>query len=132
MNFYNSKPDYIFHTNQQANIITGESDTTEATQQQQQQQHAMLSCFSRVQLFMTLWTVARQAPFLPIGFSRQEYQSRLPGPSPGDHSDPGIEPMSPTSPALVGRLFTTSATWKASNARLIPNKHFRITEPEGH
>ena len=40
------------------------------------------------------WTVARQAP-LPMGFSRQEYWSGLPFPSPGDHPDPGIEPRSP-------------------------------------
>ena len=39
------------------------------------------------------WTVACQAP-LSIGFSRQEYWSGLPFPSPGDLSDPGIEPWS--------------------------------------
>ena len=42
----------------------------------------------------TLWTVARQAP-LPMGFSKQEYWSGLPFPSPGELSDPGIEPGSP-------------------------------------
>ena len=42
----------------------------------------------------TPWTVALQAP-LSIGFSRQEYGSGLPLPSPGDLPDPGIEPMSP-------------------------------------
>ena len=50
---------------------------------------------SRVQLFVTPWIVAHQAP-LSMGFSRQEYQSGLPFPSPGDVSDPGIEPRSPT------------------------------------
>ena len=49
---------------------------------------------SRVQLFATPWTVARQAP-LSIGFSRQEYWSGLPFPSPGDLPKPGIEPRSP-------------------------------------
>ena len=49
---------------------------------------------SRVQLFATPWTVARQAP-LSMGFSRQEYWSGLPFPSPGDLPDPGIEPGSP-------------------------------------
>ena len=49
---------------------------------------------SRVQLFVTPWTVARQAP-LPMGFSRQEYWSELPFPSPGDLPNPGIEPKSP-------------------------------------
>ena len=37
----------------------------------------------------------------------QEYWSTLPFPSPGDLSDPGIEPESPVSPALAGRFFTT-------------------------
>ena len=48
-------------------------------------------------LCMTLatpWTVARQAPLF-VGFSRQEYWSGLPFPSPGDLPDPGIEPGSP-------------------------------------
>ena len=45
-------------------------------------------------------------------FSRQEYQSGLPCPSPGDLPDPGIELKSLTSPALAGRFFTTSATWE--------------------
>ena len=71
-----------------------------------------LSCFSRVQLFVTLWTVAHQAP-LSTGFSRQEYWSGLPCPSPGALLDPGIEPTSLMSPALSGELFTTRATWEA-------------------
>ena len=50
--------------------------------------------FSRVQLFVTPWTVAYQAP-LSMGFSRQEYWSGLPFPSPGDLPDPRIEPRSP-------------------------------------
>ena len=44
---------------------------------------------------MTPLTVACQDP-LPIGFSRQEYWSRVSFPSPGDHPDPGIEPESPS------------------------------------
>ena len=59
----------------------------------------MLSRFSRVLLFVTLWTIACQAP-LSIGFSKQEYWSRLPLPAPGDLPDPGIEPMSLVVPAL--------------------------------
>ena len=55
----------------------------------------MLCHVSHVQLFATLWTVAHQAP-LSMGFSRQEYWSRLPFPIPGDLPDPGIEPASPT------------------------------------
>ena len=49
---------------------------------------------SRVRLFATPWTVADQAP-PSMGFSRQEYWSGLPFPSPGDLPDPGIEPGSP-------------------------------------
>ena len=48
---------------------------------------------SRVRLFATPWTVALQAP-LSMGFSRQEYWSGLPFPSPGYLPDPGIEPGS--------------------------------------
>ena len=47
----------------------------------------------------TPWTTARQAP-LHMGFSRQEYWSGLPFPSPGDPPDPEIEPGSPTLQAL--------------------------------
>ena len=49
---------------------------------------------SRVQLFATPWTVAYQAPLF-MGFSRQEYWSGVPFPSPGDLPDPGIKPGSP-------------------------------------
>ena len=51
----------------------------------------VLSC---VPLVVTPWTVVYQAS-LSMGFSRQEYWSGLPFPSPGDHPDPGIEPRSP-------------------------------------
>ena len=50
---------------------------------------------SRVQLFATPWAVAYQAS-QSMGFSRQEYWSGLPFPSPGDLPDPGIESRSPT------------------------------------
>ena len=49
---------------------------------------------SRVQLFVTLWTVAHQAP-PSLGFFRQEYWGGLPFPSPGDLPNPGIEPGPP-------------------------------------
>ena len=49
---------------------------------------------SRVRLFVTPWTVAHQAP-PSMEFSRQEYWSGLPFPSPGDLPNPGIEPRSP-------------------------------------
>ena len=47
------------------------------------------------------------------GFSKQEYWSGLPRPSPGDLPDLGIKPMSLTSPALARGFITTSATWEA-------------------
>ena len=53
-----------------------------------------------------------QAP-QSMRFSREEYWSGLPFLNPGDLPHPGIEPTSLTSPALAGRFFTTSATWKA-------------------
>ena len=73
----------------------------------------ILSCFSPVQLFATLWTVACQAP-LSLGFSRQKYWSGLPCPPPGDLPDPGTEPVSLSSPALAGKFFTTSTTGDAT------------------
>ena len=72
----------------------------------------MLSHFSHVRLFATLWTIAHQVP-LSTGFSRQEHWGGLPCPSPEDLPNPGIEPASLTSPALAGGFFTTSATWEA-------------------
>ena len=57
---------------------------------------------------MTLWAVAHQA-HLFMGFSRQEYWSGLPFPSPEDFPDPGIESVSP---ALAAEFFTTEPTGK--------------------
>ena len=70
---------------------------------------------SHVQLFATLWTVARQAP-LSMGFSWQEYWSGLPCSPPGDLSDPGIKPASLASltfSILTGGCFTTSMNCEA-------------------
>ena len=68
---------------------------------------------AHVQLFKTPWTVVHQTP-LSMGFSRQEYWSWLPFPSPGHLPDAGkIEPVSLMSPALASRFFTTSTTWEA-------------------
>ena len=55
--------------------------------------------FSHIQLFVTLWTVAHQAP-LSMGFSRQERWSGLLCPPPGALPHPGIEPASPAASAL--------------------------------
>ena len=67
-----------------------------------------LSC---VQLFAAPWTVAHQASW-SMEFPRQEYANGEKFPT-VDLSDPGIKPMSLSSPALAGGFFTTSATWEA-------------------
>ena len=71
----------------------------------------MLNCFSHVQLFVILWTVAHQAPLF-MEFSRQEYWSELPCPPPRNLPDPGIKPMFLKSPALAVRFFTSNTTWE--------------------
>ena len=76
-----------------------------------------LSCFSRVQLCATLWTIPRQAP-LSMGFSRQDYWSGLPCLPPGDLPNLGTEPRALKSPALTGGFFTTSSTWEAPIIRV--------------
>ena len=71
-----------------------------------------LSCYmqaqslSFVQLFVTLWAVACQAP-LSMEFPRQEHWGGLPFPPPGDLTDPGMEPVASAAPALAGGFFTT-------------------------
>ena len=66
----------------------------------------MPSHFNHIQLFVTLWTIAHQAP-LSMGFSRQEYWSGLPCPPPGNLPNSGIKPESLMSPTLAGRFLTT-------------------------
>ena len=72
----------------------------------------MHECFVVSNSFADLWTVAHQGP-LSMGFSRQEYWSRLLFPTPRDLPHPEIEPKSLASPALAGGFFTASATWEA-------------------
>ena len=66
----------------------------------------MVSRFSCVWLFATLWIITHQAP-LSKGFSKQECWSGLPCPPPGGLPDPGIKPTSLMSPALASGFFTT-------------------------
>ena len=71
---------------------------TEVTEHACEDEHGIVlkvKSLSHVQLFVTPWTVASQAP-QSMEFSRQEYWSGLPFPSPGDLPNPGIEPGSPT------------------------------------
>ena len=72
----------------------------------------LLSHFSRVWLFKTLWTVACQAP-LYMGILQAEYWSGLPCPPPGHLPNLKMEPTSLMSPELAGMYFKTSATWEA-------------------
>ena len=85
-----------------------------------------MKSLSPVQLFVTPWTVAHQAP-PAMGFSKQEYWSGLPFPSPGDLSDPGIEPVSPE--------FQTDALTSEPPGKLLFSSigpTTRGTEPESH
>ena len=71
----------------------------------------VLSHFSHIWLFATLWTP------LSMGFSRQEYWSGLPCPPPGDLPNPGIEPASLVDPVLQVDFLLTEphgkpTTWK--------------------
>ena len=69
-----------------------------------------LSHFSRIQLFVTLWTVALPRFLCPWDSPGKNTGSGLPFPTPGALSNPVIKPVSLTSPALAGEFFTTSTT----------------------
>ena len=92
----------------------------------------MLSHFSRVQLFATLWTVAHQAP-LSMGFSRQEYWSGLLCPSPGYLPHPGIKPQSPALQAdsllLSQRGSPNKYAVYISNGIHVPNRNWQVSMP---
>ena len=77
----------------------------------------VLSCFSCVRLFVTLWAVGCRAP-LSMGFSRQGHWSGLPCPSPGYLPNPGVEPESLMPSALTGGFFTTNAAWEGNKGYL--------------
>ena len=77
----------------------------------------VLSCFSRVQLFVTLWTVACQAPQF-MGFSRQEYWSQLLFPFPEEFPNPVIKPESP---ALQADSLPSEPPGKPSDPCLLGN-----------
>ena len=80
---------------------------------------------SRVSFFAAPWTVAHEA--LPsVEFSGQEYWSGVLFPTPEGLPYPGIKPVSLVSPALAGRFFTTSTTWKAPNSVVIAIKFWEI------
>ena len=72
---------------------------------------------SWVHLSTTPWTEQCQAP-ASMGFSMQEYWNGLPFASPGDLPEPGIELVSPVSPALVGNFFTTEPPGKPNQLEI--------------
>ena len=82
----------------------------------------VLSHFSCIQLSVTIGTVACQA-LLSMGFSRQEYWSGLPLPTPEDIPDSGIKSTSPATPALEGGFFTTEPPGKP------PLQYFCLENP---
>ena len=93
---------------------------------------------SRVQLFTTLWTIAHQAS-LSMRFSRQEYWSGLPFPSPGDLPDPRIESVSLTSPALAAPpgkpikthiLFSNNISVFGMNGELVSEHLSLFSDPD--
>ena len=79
---------------------------------------AHVQFLSHFQIFVTPWTVARQAP-LSMGFSRQEHWSGLLCPPPRGLPDPGVKPMSVTSPASAGRFFTTGSVIPGSISQFL-------------
>ena len=86
----------------------------------------VLSCFSRVWLFATLWTVACQAPLSTGTLQARIYWSGLPCPPPEDLPDPGTEPASLLSLALAGGFFTTNSTWEAPGLSVLMTKLFSL------
>ena len=90
------------------------------------QETCVLCChFCGGRLSVTPWTTARQAS-LSLGFSRQAYWSGLPCPLPGDLPDPGIEPMSPMSPALQADSLPTEPSGKPTD--ICGQYHFQATK----
>ena len=86
-------------------------------------------CFSHVRLWVTLWTVACQAP-LTMGFPRQEYWNGLTFPSPGNLPNPGIELASLRPPALQTGSLPLAPPGKPKKSTRCFNKT-DLTESQG-
>ena len=83
----------------------------------------VLSCFSPVWVFATLWTEGCQAP-LSMGFSRQEYWSGLPFPPPGDLPDSGIDQrIKPYISCIGRRVLYEHSKIKTGTLQILANKH---------
>ena len=89
--------------------------------------HCITCVLSHVQLFVTPWPVAHQAP-LSMGFDRQEYYSGLPFPSRGDFPDPGIEPKLP---ALQADSLPLEPQWKESTCQCRRHKRHGFNPWDG-
>ena len=93
-----SEPRHIHSTKYKSSI-----ECCHGTEYSCYKDYVHVQLLSRVWLSATPWTVAHQTP-MSMGFSRQEYWSGLPFPTPGDLPNPGIKP---TSPPLAGGFFLT-------------------------
>ena len=80
-------------------------------------EYILVKSLSRVRLFATPWSIAHQAP-LSMGYSRQEYWSGLPFPSPGDLPNPGTEP---SSPVLQADALTSELPWNILRGVKLPS-----------
>ena len=89
----------------------------------------MLGRFSCVQLCVTPWTAARQAP-LSMAFSRQEHCSGLPFPSPGHLPDPGLEIPFLVSPISPGGFFSAEPPGKPPAGSMVLLKFHAHPEPQ--
>ena len=92
MGEFNSDDHYIYYCGQESLRRNGVAIMV--NKRVQNAVKLKVKSLSHVQLFAIPWTIAYQAP-LSMRFSRQEYWSGLPFPSPGDLPDPGIEPRAP-------------------------------------
>ena len=93
-----------YSTRLPASVIPRRMEDTDSYTQGHSQPTVCIQSLSHVQLLVTPWTIACQAP-LSMGFSRQEYWSGLPFLPPGDLPDSATESKSPASPALQAEFF---------------------------
>ena len=80
-------------------------------------------------LFVTPWTVIHQAPLF-LGFSRQEYWSGQPFPSPGDLHDPGMEPMSPALADIHCTTWEADPILNDSCCKVLPHYKLEVVVTE--
>ncbi|CAI9157934.1 unnamed protein product [Rangifer tarandus platyrhynchus] len=95
-------------------ILFKHNNTLSQTEKDKYYMHVCVCVLNRVQLFVTPWTVAHQAPLF-MEFSRQEYWSGLPFPPSGDLPDPGTKRQSLASLALTDGSLTTAPPGKPRN-----------------